>query len=70
MGNIIIIVVFLLLLLLLLLFLITPYTGSTQTTQTQTAKIHLKYKNVNTDLKATTRLASSPLFLLLLTTHC
>ena len=24
-------------------FFIAPYTGSTQTTQTQTAKIHLKY---------------------------
>jgi len=41
-------------LLLLLLFFITRYTGSTrtQTTQTQTAKIHVKYKNVNTNLKA------------------
>jgi len=33
-------------------FFIAPYTGSTQTTQTQTAKIHLKYiKNTKTSIQ-------------------
>jgi len=33
-------------------FFIAPYTGSTQTTQTQTAKTHLKYiKNTKTSIQ-------------------